>query len=1144
MNNDLHQCVTALAEAATPAAIVRAISKYAQSLVGAAKVTIALLTDGQQTLHVLEAPRASGQEIDEARVPMTALPEIAEALKREEPAVRETPGETSEAHAQTGVVQRMFLPLRIERKPIGVLVLGYPSPNAVAASQHSLSMLASLAALALERHLPERREAEEALRKSEARHRFIADLSTLLSHIADPDSLLHRVSPIIAEHFGVDQCALIEQDPSGQHLVLTYTTESDRAVLRDESAILSLFTEDVLDLLRTGEPVFLRDPDQPGFGPSDAQAPAAYVVMPVQRQGRFAACLLVASGAPRLWTTGEINLLRTVTIRTWLALENSRLLRATQAALAERDAMVELLTESEERFRQLAENNNSVFWIMDLPERRFVYVSPVAASRWGLDLQSFQIEPGSWWAPVHPADQDDVQRALLAAVETGELDIEYRILLPGQTVRWVRDRAFGLRNATGTLYRLTGIADDITEQRRAAAALRESEERLRIALEGAPIIVYQQDRDLRYVWVYNTGMALRVEQVIGRTDVELLGPDEGEPLMAAKRRVLETGSVARTEVRAMVGGSVRFFDVTIEPVRNALGDIEGVTGAAIDITDRILREERIGRLQELTAGLASAVDPGEIARAITDFTLTVGASAGIVCALDPSKQHLVVLQARGYLPDVLDACVQSPLSAGDSPIADAVVSGHPLFFERRADRVRQYPRQAQCRTTSGDGAAMALPLLIEGHSIGALGVVFPEDRPFSIEERDFFLTLADVCAQSLERARLYEAERQARQAAQAAQERYRVLFEGAGDAIVVLDLSGAYLDANPAAQRLLGHPRSALPSLRMADLVPEGEDWASSWNQIIEQGVWQGEHMVRRKDGTTIPVETRAQVLSTPGGRVVQAVMRDISQRRAQEQMQQDFFASVSHDLKNPLAALKGQVQLLQRRARRHHQLTAAELEQPLRAIANVGDRMTTMIEELVDVAQLRSGHPLRLRKGSVDLVALCKRQLEEHQHATTRHEIRFACDHEELTGWCDERRVERVIDNVLTNAVKYSQGGVITLQLCVEDREGQPWAKLDIEDQGVGIPAADLPFVFERFRRGSNVEDRVAGTGLGLAGAREVVRQHGGEVTIDSEEGRGTRVTIRLPIMPPSSEERQADHPTRSQQSAIREQRLTTDAI
>ncbi len=1118
LNGDLHQLVAALAGAASLDEAARVISQHALTLAGATAVTIALVTHDQQAFHILETWASSGGVLTETRLPMTARPELVSAIARDEPVIVDVhddlPG------------QRGLLPLRLEGKAIGALVIDIPSSGSISGARESLSLFASLSAMALGRHLPERRAAEEALRKSEARHRFIADLSTLLSQIADPDTMLGRVSPIIAKHFGVDQCACVEVDAAGSQRRVSYTSRSDRAVLREEQDILRLFTSETLARLSAGEPVFFADLFAPGPGLGDPRSTAAGVVMPVHRQGRFAACFLLMCRSPRLWTEEEINLLRTVAIRTWLALENSRLLRATQEALAERDVMVGLLTESEERFRQLAENNYSVFWIMELPERRLVYVSPVAVRRWGLNPQAPHAEPGSWWAPVHPADQEAVQRALQTALATGELDIEYRILLPGRTVKWVRDRAFGVRNSEGQVYRLTGIADDVTEQRRAAAALRESEERLRVALEGAPIIVYQQDRDLRYVWVYNAGLAFRAEDVLGRTDIDLLGAGEGEPLMAIKRQVLETGSVSRAEVRATVAGSMRFFDVTIEPVRNTMGEIEGVTGAAIDITDRKMREERISRLQQLTASLASAIDAGEVARAIVDFGLAVGASACAVYALDPARERLVPLQARGYVPGLGETCVERRLSEGASPIADAVLHRFPLLFERREDRLHQYPQEMRCQAAGGDGAALALPLLIEGQPIGALSIVFPEDRAIPTEERDFFLTLADVCAQALERARLYEAERQARQAAQEAQERYRVLFEGAGDAIVVTDLSGAYLDANPAAQRLLGYPRATLLSLRLTDLVPEGETWATSvWSALVQAGVWQGEHLVRRADGATLPVETRAQVLAMPSGRIVQAVMRDISQRRAHEQMQREFFASVSHDLKNPLAALKGQVQLLQRRARRRQQLTAADLEQPLRAIESISDRMAGMIEELVDVAQLRSGHPLRLRREAVDLVSLCRRRIEEHQHATTQHHIRLFCRHERLVGWWDARRLERVIDNLLANAVKYSHGGTIAVRLDAEGRAEVPWAKLEIEDQGVGIPADDLPFIFERFRRGSNVEDRVAGTGLGLAGAREVVMQHGGEVTIDSEEGRGTCVTIWLPVQAHTGEDAEGEH-------------------
>ena len=108
------------------------------------------------------------------------------------------------------------------------------------------------------------------------------------------------------------------------------------------------------------------------------------------------------------------------------------------------------------------------------------------------------------------------------------------------------------------------------------------------------------------------------------------------------------------------------------------------------------------------------------------------------------------------------------------------------------------------------------------------------------------------------------------------------------------------------------------------------------------------------------------------------------------------------------------------------------------------------------------------------------------------------------------------MIANLLSNAIKYSpDGGEVTLAVR-RDAAGDR-AVLEVRDRGLGIPAADLPRVFERFRRGSNVVGRIPGTGIGLAGARQVVEQHGGAIAVDSVEGAGTTVTIQLPIQPPS---------------------------
>jgi signal transduction histidine kinase len=221
-----------------------------------------------------------------------------------------------------------------------------------------------------------------------------------------------------------------------------------------------------------------------------------------------------------------------------------------------------------------------------------------------------------------------------------------------------------------------------------------------------------------------------------------------------------------------------------------------------------------------------------------------------------------------------------------------------------------------------------------------------------------------------------------------------------------------------------------------------------------------------------------------------------------------EFLSSAAHELKTPLTSIKGYAQTLERRAR--------ELDEPMRArfaglqrIDAASTRMARTIDELLDLARLRLGQKIELDRNVADLVTIARDSVAEHAAMSAGHRISFDARVPSLIGEWDGRRLEHVISNLISNAVKFSPAGgdvVVT----VDQVEGD--AVLAVRDQGVGIVPEDRAAIFERFRRGSNVKG-IPGTGIGLTLAKEIVQAHGGQVFVESAPGKGSTFTLRLPV-------------------------------
>jgi PAS domain S-box-containing protein len=246
-----------------------------------------------------------------------------------------------------------------------------------------------------------------------------------------------------------------------------------------------------------------------------------------------------------------------------------------------------------------------------------------------------------------------------------------------------------------------------------------------------------------------------------------------------------------------------------------------------------------------------------------------------------------------------------------------------------------------------------------------------------------------------------------------------------------------------------------------------------------------------------------------------------IERTRAEEQLQaavrarDEVLSSVAHDLRGPLTFIKGQAQLVQRRAAKVGVHPA--FIDDVRRIDTAASNMAGLIEELVDISRLQMGQQLQLDRQPVDIVAMTRAVVADHERHADQHQIRIESAVPTLVGEWDPARLERVLGNLLSNAIKYSPADTeITVNVGRSQDAGRPWAVLEVEDRGLGIPAADLPHIFERFARGANVAGRIRGTGIGLTAARQVIELHGGTISVRSVEGHGSTFTVRLPLRPP----------------------------
>ena len=587
--------------------------------------------------------------------------------------------------------------------------------------------------------------------------------------------------------------------------------------------------------------------------------------------------------------------------------------------------------------------------------------------------------------------------------------------------------------------------------------------------------------------------------------------------------------------------------------------------------------ERTARLHRLTAHLATALRATEVASVVVDEgTAALGAENGALWRLDEETLTLRLMRSKHYSEAAVAAVQCLPLKPG-LPATDAALTGEPIWISSRSEYEARYATDGTHLKPSPSAYSIAaLPILLQGRVLGAVGFSFSAERPFDEDERTYLTFLALHCAQGFERTRLYEFETAARLSAEVAQERSLFLVRASailgssldyedtlrnvaelavpniGDwcAVELVDASGvsrqvAVAHVDPAKIKFAHELRRRYPpdpsaTTGIPNILRTGvsELYVDITDEMLVASAVDAEHLrISRELGLrsamAVPIRDRGKVVG-----VFTFITSDLARRYTQDDLlmaeqlaeragaaignamlyaeardairaRDEFMLIAGHELRTPLAALSLHHEALMQMREGTSLEKIRERGGKLKAQS---ERLTRLVEDLLDVSRISAGR-IELECEEFDLGSLVHEIAERMRDEFERACAPLSVEAPSVTGRWDKARIDQIVTNLMTNALKYGKGTPVDVRL---QQHGER-VQLCVADQGIGIELEDQRRIFQRFERAVSPR-KFGGLGLGLWITSQLVDAHGGKIEVESRPGAGASFTVTLPIEAPAS--------------------------
>ena len=808
-----------------------------------------------------------------------------------------------------------------------------------------------------------------------------------------------------------------------------------------------------------------------------------------------------------------------------------------------------ILRENEERLKIALQTGKFGSWQLDLTTG-VLESSDQCKANFGLSPKE-DLSCQRLFELIHPDDRAYVQAVIERAItEQIDYDAEYRTIWLDGSVHWIVDRGRVIYETNGRPVRMIGVTLDITERKQVEETLRKSEERLRLAMEGAQMGTW--DFDLltgKAIWSELHFTMLGYEptptgEATGAMWSSQIHPDDVEWVMQEWQQACQERRLYEAEYRIIRADNqqLAWLAALGSFTYNENGEAVRSIGVLFDITERkqtelalTAQEQRYRYIFEAVGVSIWEEDFSEVKAAIDQLK-----AAGVQDFRQYFREHPEFVQRAVAMVHLRDVNQSSLHLFGAQTKADLLNSLHQIFTPETEEAFVE-----ELLAIAAEETYFAAETVLQTLQGERLHIWFTITFPPSSELYDRVLvSLLNITDR-----------KQAEENLRLSENRYRTLANAVAQLVWINDANGNMQFYNQQWQTYTGvtdlevgvalwphiiHPDDFQPTLEArTKAIQAGEAYEVECRlkRADQTYRWHLARVVPLKDdrgqilywfGTATDIDDRKQVEAERE----RLLAREQAAREAAEaanRIKDEFLAVVSHELRAPLNPIVGWAKLL-----RTGQLDEQRTERALEVIERNAQMQAQLINDLLDVSRILRGK-LSLETRPVDLAATIQAAMETVRLAAEAKSIQIYTMLDPQVGQVagDAGRLQQVIWNLLSNAVKFtSEGGRVEIRLEQVDRQDRDdredeilsaspvspaYARITVTDTGKGIHPDFLPYVFDHFRQESSTTTRrFGGLGLGLAIVRYLVELHGGTVQADSPgEGQGATFTVTLPLMP-----------------------------